>query len=106
MPLTRAAFTASLAWSALAACQGLEDYFFPPEPGDRDYPEGVDIDTPNGLRLVAGVTLKRYKKAKRICGGCPVRAECLEYSYSASEGYGIWGGLAPEERNTAKRKAA
>src|SRR5690606_28754178 len=32
-------------------------------------------------------------EAKQICGGCPVREECLEYALRTRPVYGIWGGL-------------
>jgi hypothetical protein len=35
--------------------------------------------------------------AKRICGTCAVRAECLAYSLE-TEAEGIWGGTATGER--------
>lgn len=43
--------------------------------------------------------------AKRICGRCPVRTACLAYALDADEEYGVWGGLAPEERRELKRQA-
>jgi WhiB family redox-sensing transcriptional regulator len=36
--------------------------------------------------------------ARRICGQCPVRAECLEDALSHHDMYGIWGGLSYKER--------
>lgn len=38
------------------------------------------------------------KAAKRVCAGCPVRTECLEYALSASHVWGVWGGLSETER--------
>jgi WhiB family redox-sensing transcriptional regulator len=35
---------------------------------------------------------------KRICGGCEVRAECLEYALETGQRFGIWGGLSERER--------
>jgi WhiB family redox-sensing transcriptional regulator len=35
---------------------------------------------------------------KAICGGCPVRTECLAYALDAGEPFGIWGGLTTDER--------
>jgi WhiB family redox-sensing transcriptional regulator len=40
----------------------------------------------------------REEHAKRICLGCEVRTECLEYALSTREPYGIWGGLTEIER--------
>ena len=38
------------------------------------------------------------EEAKAVCGGCPVRIECLEYAVASDEEYGIWGGFDPGER--------
>ena len=38
------------------------------------------------------------REAKRVCTGCDVRAECLEYALSNDERFGIWGGLSERER--------
>ena len=40
----------------------------------------------------------REAKAKEICRGCPVQAECLEFGLAASEGHGLWGGFNESER--------
>jgi len=50
-------------------------------------------------------------QSKAVCLGkdgrpeCPVRKECLLYSESMNEQYGIWGGLSHRERNALGRKA-
>ena len=38
------------------------------------------------------------REAKRVCTGCDVRAECLEFALSNDERFGIWGGLSERER--------
>ena len=38
------------------------------------------------------------REAKRVCVGCDVRAECLEYALASDERFGIWGGLSERER--------
>jgi WhiB family redox-sensing transcriptional regulator len=43
------------------------------------------------------------REAKRICAGCEVRAECLEYALAFDERFGIWGGLSERERRKLKR---
>src|SRR5262245_59265281 len=43
-------------------------------------------------------TRERQQRAKRLCGGCPVRLECLRYSLETREPHGIWGGLTERER--------
>jgi WhiB family redox-sensing transcriptional regulator len=40
----------------------------------------------------------RESAAKRICGDCPVRRECLDYAMRVREPFGIWGGLNETER--------
>lgn len=45
------------------------------------------------------------REAKRICSGCEVRAECLEYALAFDERFGIWGGLSERERRRLKRRA-
>lgn len=37
-------------------------------------------------------------QAKGVCGGCPVRAECLQWALANGETDGIWGGLTPGQR--------
>lgn len=46
------------------------------------------------------------REAKRICRGCPVKDECLEYALENDERFGIWGGLSERERRHIKRQAA
>jgi WhiB family redox-sensing transcriptional regulator len=38
------------------------------------------------------------REAKRVCTGCQVRAECLEFALANDERFGIWGGLSERER--------
>ena len=45
------------------------------------------------------------REAKRICSGCDVRAECLEYALAHDERFGIWGGLSERERRRLRRAA-
>jgi WhiB family redox-sensing transcriptional regulator len=44
------------------------------------------------------------REAKRICQGCAVRDECLEYALSNEERFGIWGGLSERERRRVVRE--
>ncbi|SFE25612.1 transcription factor WhiB [Actinopolyspora alba] len=46
------------------------------------------------------------REAKRICAGCEVRSECLEYALEHDERFGIWGGLSERERRRLKRQAS
>ena len=43
------------------------------------------------------------REAKRICQGCEVKGECLEYALHNDERFGIWGGLSERERRRLKR---
>ena len=45
------------------------------------------------------------REAKRICSGCEVRSECLEYALEHDERFGIWGGLSERERRRLRRRA-
>ena len=67
------------AWAAQAACKGQTALFFP----GRGQPD-------------------QAARAKAICAGCPVRLECLEAGLD--EDYGIWGGLAADERRRVGRR--
>lgn len=64
-------------WSKRAACEGEDPELFYPFPNQP----------------------KKIEQAKRICGGCPVRAECLKEG--RREAHGIWGGLTEWERHPA-----
>lgn len=81
-PLERAdADEAASAWQAEALCAQTDPEAFFPEKG--------------------GST----RDAKRICTGCQVRAECLEYALQNDERFGIWGGLSERERRKLRRTA-
>jgi WhiB family transcriptional regulator, redox-sensing transcriptional regulator len=40
--------------------------------------------------------------AKRICMGCPVRDECLQYALDHNERHGVWGATSERERQKLK----
>jgi len=76
-----------LAWRLEAACQHLPtELFFPIGHGPR-----AEAQT---------------KLAKSICNTCSVRAQCLEYALGANAQYGVFGGLAEEERREVRRHIA
>lgn len=68
-------------WQNYAACASVDPELFFPKHGDT-FP------------------------AKRICAGCPVLLDCLEYATVHNEPSGIWGGLTPEERAVRARRNA
>jgi WhiB family transcriptional regulator, redox-sensing transcriptional regulator len=45
------------------------------------------------------------REAKKVCVGCDVRGECLEYALAHDERFGIWGGLSERERRKLKKQA-
>ena len=71
----------ALAWQADALCAQTDPEAFFPEKG--------------------GST----RDAKKICSGCEVKAECLEYALNNDERFGIWGGLSERERRRLRRRA-
>jgi len=75
-------------WQWRAACRGEDSaLFFPPS-----HLEGKDEKR------------ARERQARAICGGCPVRVECLEYAVRTREPHGIWGGLNELERRVLVRE--
>jgi WhiB family transcriptional regulator, redox-sensing transcriptional regulator len=46
------------------------------------------------------------REAKKVCVGCEVRSECLEYALAHDERFGIWGGLSERERRRLRRRRA
>lgn len=44
-------------------------------------------------------------EAKRVCMGCDVRAECLDYALRNNERFGVWGGTSERERRKLLGKA-
>ena len=74
--------TTLLAWQEQALCAQTDPEAFFPEKG--------------------GST----REAKRICIGCEVKGDCLEYALGQDERFGIWGGLSERERRRLKRAAS
>lgn len=77
----------SLDWQTEARCRETDP--------DAFYPE---VDDPNQRATVAA--------AKRVCAGCPVRVECLDYALAHREPHGIWGGHTVVERRHLQRQPA
>jgi WhiB family redox-sensing transcriptional regulator len=73
-------------WQDFAACAETDPEAFFPERGDST------------------------REAKRVCRGCPVRLQCLEYALEHMDGYlaparfGIWGGTSERERRLILRQ--
>lgn len=41
---------------------------------------------------------ERATEARKICGRCDHRAECLNWALDTGQAFGIWGGKSPDER--------
>jgi WhiB family transcriptional regulator, redox-sensing transcriptional regulator len=46
------------------------------------------------------------RKAKTICGRCPVMNDCLDFALQARVEFGIWGGMNGKERKSLLRRSA
>lgn len=57
--------------------------------------------SPDGERGEART--RREKRAKHICGGCPVRLECRNFALNVGEPFGTWGGLSESDRRNRFR---
>ena len=73
-------------WRRRAACRDHDPELF--------FPEGT-----------TGPALRQVEEAKRVCGSCPVRAQCLSEELRHAPGHGIWGGTTPGERRVLRRAA-
>jgi WhiB family transcriptional regulator, redox-sensing transcriptional regulator len=86
-PTDRTSLPRPYHWSDDAACRGVETAVF--------FPVGA-----NGVP-----TKTEAEYAKRYCGPCPVRGECLTHALTKREDYGVWGGLDENERAELLRLA-
>ena len=43
------------------------------------------------------------REAKKVCTGCDVKGDCLEYALAHDERFGIWGGLSERERRRLEK---
>lgn len=70
-------------WMVQAACKDMGNEIFYPEKGGRS------------------------GEAKRVCNGCPVRVECLDFAMqwgSVPYDQGIWGGTTADERHLIRKR--
>jgi WhiB family redox-sensing transcriptional regulator len=69
-------------WAAFAVCRDKDpDIFFP-------------------------LTITGEQDAIRVCEGCPVSFDCLEFALEARIRFGIWGGMTEKERRNLQRMIA
>ncbi|MDL2078614.1 WhiB family transcriptional regulator [Streptomyces sp. GXMU-J15] len=52
----------------------------------------------------SGPALREAADAKRVCAGCPVSTQCLDFALHTGEVAGIWGGTCEEERAVLLRR--
>ncbi|MFD8211512.1 WhiB family transcriptional regulator [Streptomyces sp. NPDC059695] len=43
-------------------------------------------------------------RAKTLCTGCPVRAECLAHALDSRIEHGVWGGMTERERRALLKR--
>jgi WhiB family transcriptional regulator, redox-sensing transcriptional regulator len=71
-------------WRSAGACASADpDLFFPVSP--------------------TGIAAVQADQACRICAGCRVRRQCLEFAMEHGEMEGVWGGTTSEERIRVRR---
>lgn len=92
----------NLEWSDGAAgpVLGLTPIADPREATWRDFAVCVQTD-PEAFFPEKGGSVNL---AKKICGGCFVREQCLEYALEHDERFGVWGGLSEHARRRLKRE--
>ncbi len=61
---------------------------------------GTDMFYPDTLAEAGHM----YAKAREICHRCDFEVECGEWALRHDSGYGMFGGLTPEDRRLLRRK--
>jgi WhiB family redox-sensing transcriptional regulator len=69
-------------WQQRALCAQVDPHLFHPDAGDS---------------AIVG-------QAKRVCGRCPVRRQCLDHALTHGETRGVWGGHTAGERKALKQR--
>ncbi len=72
-------------WQQHALCRGMDSSVFFSPSGER----GTEKRT-------------REKKARAVCGRCPVIEACAWTAMSGPEPYGVWGGMSEGERRALR----
>lgn len=75
-----------------------------PQPSDEDwYSQALCPETdPDAFYPEKGGSTA---EAKKVCRGCPVRKQCLQWALDNDERFGVWGGMSDRERRRLKRGA-
>ena len=77
--------TITTVWRELAACRDSDPTLF--------FPVGT-----------TGPALDQIAEAKRICAGCHVQDECLQYALESNQEAGVWGGYPEDERRRLRKR--
>lgn len=72
-------------WRAHAACLNTDPKMF--------FPIGA-----------SPLALEQTREAKRICDGCKVCAQCLDWALATNQEAGVWGGLSADERRALRHR--
>jgi len=73
----------NLDWQSDAACTGIgTEVFYSPENAQNQVP---------------------FETLSRVCGGCPVKSECLNHAIKHEE-FGYWGGVSERGIRMMRRK--
>lgn len=83
IPAQRGGAPPAMDWRGYAACRRADPRLF--------FPVGDDLEA-----------LVQTERAKRVCGGCPVRAACLDWALATGRELGVWGGTAAGERRAMR----
>jgi len=85
-----------MAWTADAACKGMDpNLFFGPGSRHRFLPGG---QSGNGNQI-EGIPVK----ARGACAACPVRTECVTHAVATGE-HGYWGGTNEDDRDAIRSR--
>jgi len=60
---------------------------------------------PQEVEISPGKIVSKYTDiaaAKKVCAGCPIKWECLDFGLKNAE-MGIWGGLTESQRDTMRK---
>jgi WhiB family redox-sensing transcriptional regulator len=69
-------------WAVFAACRDMDpDMFFP-------------------------TSAEEAVEAQRVCRGCAVRYDCLEFALETRVRFGVWGGTTDKQRRSLLRRTA
>lgn len=85
IPAQRSATSVTADWRARAACGNADPGLF--------FPAGT-----------AGQMVVQAERAKRVCGGCQVRAACLDWALANEAHVGVWGGTTEGERRALRAR--